>query len=339
MMTRLKTSFRSYLRDESGVLLAEFLILIPMVIWAFLALFVYWDVFKTINITQKAAYSISDLLSRQIVVNEDFLDGQQEILDFLTPNVPESRIRITSMEMDEGTDVQAAWDGDDEFVLLFSHSPGDKVTLEIAKSAADTTRSEITVTLGQNPDQADKALLGVRYRAATDVRMHLDEMMPSVPTDPDAPNTPVPGQGLLPFLRGQSPFSTAEVETGALVQSVTTESPAESAGLKPGDVITELDGEAGITSKRLWAIVKRFFGTAAGVLADTSPALAEKLQLASPHWMRHTHATHALQRGAELTTVRDNLRHASLSTTSMYLHSDDLRRAKQIGGAFEAPAA
>jgi hypothetical protein len=46
----------------------------------------------------------------------------------------------------------------------------------------------------------------------------------------------------------------------------------------------------------------------------------------------------ALWCGAELTTVRDNLRHASLSTTSMYLHSDDLRRARQIGGAFEAPA-
>lgn len=38
------------------------------------------------------------------------------------------------------------------------------------------------------------------------------------------------------------------------------------------------------------------------------------------------------QRGAELTTVRDKLRHASPFTTSMYLHSDDLRRAKQIGG-------
>jgi site-specific recombinase XerD len=104
-------------------------------------------------------------------------------------------------------------------------------------------------------------------------------------------------------------------------------------------LLGSLDGEAGITSKRLWAIVKRFFGTTADVLADTNPALAEKLRRATPHWMRHTHATHALQRGAELTTVRDNLRHASLSTTSMYLHSDDLRRAKQIGGAFEAPAA
>jgi hypothetical protein len=126
-MTRLKTSFQGYLRDESGVLLAEFLILIPMVVWGFLALFVYWDVFKTINITQKAAYSISDLLSRQVVVNTQFLDGMQNVLTFLTPNVPESRIRITSMEMDEGTNIQTAWDGDDEFVLLFSHSPGGKV--------------------------------------------------------------------------------------------------------------------------------------------------------------------------------------------------------------------
>ena len=104
-------------------------------------------------------------------------------------------------------------------------------------------------------------------------------------------------------------------------------------------LLGSLEGEAGITPKRLWAIVKRLFATTANVLGDTNPALAEKLRRATPHWMRHTHATHALQRGAELTTVRDNLRHASLSTTSMYLHSDDLRRAKQIGGAFEAPAA
>ena len=29
----------------------------------------------------------------------------------------------------------------------------------------------------------------------------------------------------------------------------------------------------------------------------------------SPHWMRHTHASHALHRGADLTTIRDNVLH------------------------------
>jgi integrase len=99
-----------------------------------------------------------------------------------------------------------------------------------------------------------------------------------------------------------------------------------------------LEGEAGITSKRLWAIVKRFFGTTADALADTNHAVADELRRATPHWMRHTHATHVLQRGAGLTTVRENLRHASLSSRSMYLHPGDLRWDRQIGGAFEAPA-
>ena len=50
--------------------------------------------------------------------------------------------------------------------------------------------------------------------------------------------------------------------------------------------------------------------------------------------MQHTHATHVLGRGAELTTVRDDLRHASVSTTFLYLHSDEVKRARQIGEAF-----
>lgn len=41
----------------------------------------------------------------------------------------------------------------------------------------------------------------------------------------------------------------------------------------------------------------------------------------SPHWLRHSHATHALDRGAAATLVRDTLGHSSLSTTSMYAHA------------------
>ncbi|MBB5510470.1 integrase [Paraburkholderia sp. JPY681] len=96
----------------------------------------------------------------------------------------------------------------------------------------------------------------------------------------------------------------------------------------------EADSEAAISSARLWGVLRRFFLVAAQAIECDHPPLAEKLRRASPHWMRHTHATHALGRGAELTTVRDNLRHASVSTTSIYLHSDEVKRARQIGEAF-----
>jgi len=95
------------------------------------------------------------------------------------------------------------------------------------------------------------------------------------------------------------------------------------------------EDESRITTGRLWAITRRFFRTAADVVEKDASGLAAKLRRASPHWMRHTHATHALQNGAELPTVRDNLRHASVSTTSVYLHSDEARRAAQLKAAFK----
>ena len=68
------SSIRAFAKDESGILLAETLILLPLLIWAFLALFVYWDAFRTINVSQKAAYSIADLMSRQGEIKQPFID-------------------------------------------------------------------------------------------------------------------------------------------------------------------------------------------------------------------------------------------------------------------------
>jgi len=63
----------------------------------------------------------------------------------------------------------------------------------------------------------------------------------------------------------------------------------------------------------------RLFRLAADIIEGVRPGLAEKLRRATPHWMRHTDATHALAKGVGLSAVRDNLRHASISTTSIYL--------------------
>ncbi len=41
----------------------------------------------------------------------------------------------------------------------------------------------------------------------------------------------------------------------------------------------------------------------------------------SPHWLRHAHGSHALQRGADLALVRDTLGHASIETTGRYVHA------------------
>ena len=44
-------------------------------------------------------------------------------------------------------------------------------------------------------------------------------------------------------------------------------------------------------------------------------------QKVSPHWMRHAHASHVLDRSAPIHLVQATLGHASVSTTGRYLHA------------------
>ncbi|WP_321927589.1 phage integrase family protein [Paraburkholderia guartelaensis] len=95
----------------------------------------------------------------------------------------------------------------------------------------------------------------------------------------------------------------------------------------------------GISTTRLRQTMGEFFREAAEHVKARNPGLAARLQHVSPHWLRHTHATHALNAGVELVAVRDNLRHASIATTSTYLHGNDRRRAHQVCAAFGRIAA
>jgi len=66
-----------------------------------------------------------------------------------------------------------------------------------------------------------------------------------------------------------------------------------------------------LSPTQAWRVVKAA-ATRAGL--ESAPAF-------SPHWLRHAHASHALDRGAPISLVREGLGHASLATTSRYTHA------------------
>jgi site-specific recombinase XerD len=88
---------------------------------------------------------------------------------------------------------------------------------------------------------------------------------------------------------------------------------------------------APLTRAGLHAIVKDVFADAAVRLRlrDGASTRADLLEKASAHWLRHSAGSHMADKQVDLRLVRDNLGHASLTTTSLYLHIDDDRRHRE----------
>lgn len=131
-MRTLKHRFVAFLRQEDGLVLVEGLLTMPLVIWALVAMFIYWDVFRTINVTQKAAYSVADLLSRQKAeISTTYLNGLQDVVDFLTPGGHPVTVRITSLEcvgMVTANGYTPCNAATGNYKRLFSESPDGKIT-------------------------------------------------------------------------------------------------------------------------------------------------------------------------------------------------------------------
>lgn len=88
-----------------------------------------------------------------------------------------------------------------------------------------------------------------------------------------------------------------------------------------------------LTRAAVHGIVKDVFEQAARRLeSDGLSGLArvERLRAASAHWLRHTAGSRMADGETDLRHVRDTLGHASISTTSIYLHAEDDDRHRAI---------
>jgi integrase len=88
-----------------------------------------------------------------------------------------------------------------------------------------------------------------------------------------------------------------------------------------------------LTRAALHVIVKGLFDLAAEQLEARGEAFqggADRLRTASAHWLRHTAGSRMADGEVDLRHVRDTLGHASISTTSIYLHAEDDRRHQAI---------
>lgn len=94
-------------------------------------------------------------------------------------------------------------------------------------------------------------------------------------------------------------------------------------------LILTLRGDHGVTRRTLYDLVAEIMRSAADTLVDDDPDAAGILRIASPHWLRHSRATHLLEGGVARKIVMAIMRHSKDSTLDQYIHAED--QAKQDG--------
>jgi integrase/recombinase XerC len=91
-------------------------------------------------------------------------------------------------------------------------------------------------------------------------------------------------------------------------------------GLEHPNLLLRVNGQA-LYAQLVYRLIKEVLGTLSGV------------EKRSPHVLRHTFATHMLNNGAGLETLKDLLGHANLSATQVYTHNSFAQLRKAYGSA------
>ena len=103
-MTFVLRRFKLFLVDRRASMLLEFIIMLPLIIWVYAGMYVFWDAYKAQNISVKSAYTISDLISRaDVPITSAGLDRMHQMTSFLNYNKHPVRIRVSIVDLEEDT--------------------------------------------------------------------------------------------------------------------------------------------------------------------------------------------------------------------------------------------
>ncbi|MFW8594852.1 TadE/TadG family type IV pilus assembly protein [Cribrihabitans neustonicus] len=94
--------FGSFARDTRGSVSIEFAFYAPLLLSLFAAIYTFFDAFRQENVNLKAAYTISDLISRETnYVNEAYIDSMHALAGLLVRGDTALSTRISVIRWDE----------------------------------------------------------------------------------------------------------------------------------------------------------------------------------------------------------------------------------------------
>jgi Flp pilus assembly protein TadG len=137
MLKRIKSIVRRFRRKEEGTVVVETVIMFPTLFATVLATFVFFDAFRNQSINLKAAYTISDALSRETdPITNDFMINSWRMHRFLTNAEALTKLRVTLIQYDAD---------EDDYSVVWSQNKGGAGNLNNSGLSAMVTNEEVPV--------------------------------------------------------------------------------------------------------------------------------------------------------------------------------------------------
>lgn len=105
MMHYVTKRLRNFRRDEEGSIVAEAVTMFPTLFACVIAMFVFFDAFRNQSINLKAAYTISDALSREsAIIDNTYMVNTWRLHRFLTNSPTLTQLRVSVIQYDGDND-------------------------------------------------------------------------------------------------------------------------------------------------------------------------------------------------------------------------------------------
>ena len=99
----LRARFNAFAQDTRGVVAVESIILLPLVIWTYVAMFSFFDMLRMKSVNQKAAFTIAAYSRETQKITETYVDSTFTLFQRLT-RVSNPGMRVSVLSYDQDTD-------------------------------------------------------------------------------------------------------------------------------------------------------------------------------------------------------------------------------------------
>ena len=102
VMNRMKAAIARFRSDERASLSIEFVIMFPLLAWVYLGMFVYFDGFRAQSQSDKASFTIADMVSRETnYITPNYIDTLYSLHGMMTRDHNPTKLRISILEWDD----------------------------------------------------------------------------------------------------------------------------------------------------------------------------------------------------------------------------------------------